>query len=506
MKGSRILVGQFLLEANSFAPGATRLEDFSPAGLYFGEDLARERLPDGSELAAAWDVLLEHGCRVLPSVRAYFGAGPPASAEAWSAIRAAVFKGAEQGVDGVYLALHGAALAEGVDDPEGELLEGVRARVGPTVPIAISLDCHAGWTPRMEGSCDIATAYGTVPHVDLRRTGAEAARLLLSALRGEIRPVTRGSLVPMIAGAIRQDSGTPEFRALLEAARSHEQRDGVLAAAVLPSHPWRDVPELSWGAIATTDGDPALAIEVAEDLAHGLWTHREWLSTSDALPIRVAVAEALRLPAPVALADAGDSPTGGSLGGSTELLRAWLNSGLGEASGEIWLMITDERATREARRNPEGSKICIQIGNGPSGAFDERTAVVAEVGRRLDGAFTYTGPFAAGVTADMGDACVLHAGTIRIVLHSRSVMEIDPSPLLHAGMEPRRASIMQAKSHVSFRAGYAEVARSFLVADTPGPTAMTLSHLPYTRRPRPLYPFEPEAAWSGRDSIRTTSL
>lgn len=490
MTGPRVLVGQFLLEANSFAPGSTTLEDFSHAGLYFGAQLTRERLPSGGELAAAWDVLTGQGCTIVPSIRAYFGAGPAASAEAWCAIRDAVLQQAEQGVDGVYLALHGAALAEGADDPEGELLEGVRARVGASVPIAVSLDCHAGWTPRMERSCDIATAYGTVPHTDLTRTGAEAARLLVAAMRREIRPVTRGAHVPMIAGAIRQDSGTPEFRSILEAARSHEQRPGVLAAAVLPSHPWRDVPELSWSAIATTDGDPDLAASVARELAHGLWIHRVWMSTSDGSPIDGAIAEALRLPAPVVLADAGDSPTGGSLGDSTELLRAALRAGLDHGPGETWMMITDAIAVQQARSVAPGSVVSVEIGAGAPGAFNQRVRVDGEVLRHLDGAFTYSGPFAGGVTANMGASSVLRLGQMHVVLHERSVMEIDPSPLVHAGMDPQRTRIMQAKSHVSFRAGYEGTARSFVVADTLGPTAMTLKNLPYRRRPRPLYPFE----------------
>ena len=69
----------------------------------------------------------------------------------------------------------GAALAEGEDDPEGAILEALRSRLGPQVPIAISLDCHAGMTARMLDNVDVVTAYRTVPHVDLRRTGEQAA-------------------------------------------------------------------------------------------------------------------------------------------------------------------------------------------------------------------------------------------------------------------------------------------------------------------------------------------
>ena len=59
--GARVLVGQFFLEANSFAPGSTELADFEPAGLHVGDELRRELLPAGGELGAAWDVLTASG-------------------------------------------------------------------------------------------------------------------------------------------------------------------------------------------------------------------------------------------------------------------------------------------------------------------------------------------------------------------------------------------------------------------------------------------------------------
>ena len=36
---NKVLVGQFLLEANTFVPGQTDLSDFEKTGLWIGEDL-----------------------------------------------------------------------------------------------------------------------------------------------------------------------------------------------------------------------------------------------------------------------------------------------------------------------------------------------------------------------------------------------------------------------------------------------------------------------------------
>src|SRR5690606_32171910 len=90
-----------------------------------------------------------------------------------------------------------AMAAEGEDDPEGELLAGVRAIVGERVPVVVSLDLHGVLTPRMVSHADAIVAYHTYPHVDFASTGARAARLLLRILAGEVRPVT--AVVPIPA-------------------------------------------------------------------------------------------------------------------------------------------------------------------------------------------------------------------------------------------------------------------------------------------------------------------
>lgn len=132
----------------------------------------------------------------------------------------------------------------------------------------------------------------------------------------------------------------------------------------------------------------------------------------------------------------------------------------------------------------------LEVGSGAPDEYNERTPVEGRIEALPDGRLTYLGPFARGVTADMGRSAVLGIGSIRVVLHSRTVMEIDPSPFIAAGLDPADADVLQAKSHVSFRAGYASVTDRFVVADTPGPTMADLTRMPFVRRPRPLFPFE----------------
>ena len=113
-------------------------------------------------------------------------------ASAWAALRDELLADlqAAMPVDAVVLPLHGAMVAEGCDDCEGELLERARAIVGPRVPIGVELDLHCHFTERMRRNADILVAYKEYPHTDVLDRLAEVWRLTLDTAAGRIRPVT----------------------------------------------------------------------------------------------------------------------------------------------------------------------------------------------------------------------------------------------------------------------------------------------------------------------------
>ena len=79
-------------------------------------------------------------------------------------------------VDAVYLDLHGAMVTEDFEDGEGELLRRVRAGVGPSVPIAISLDYHANVTPQMVEHTDASSAIAPIRTSIASRPGSRRQR------------------------------------------------------------------------------------------------------------------------------------------------------------------------------------------------------------------------------------------------------------------------------------------------------------------------------------------
>ena len=77
-------------------------------------------------------------------------------------------------VDGLFLALHGAMVAEGDEDASGSVLARARELVGAGTPIVASLDLHANVTDKMIGASD---GFGRLSHLPARRFVRKRARL-----------------------------------------------------------------------------------------------------------------------------------------------------------------------------------------------------------------------------------------------------------------------------------------------------------------------------------------
>jgi microcystin degradation protein MlrC len=186
----RIAIGGFLHESHSFAPRPTTYADFvRPAGfppLTEGDamlDAVRGRsVPAAGALAVAEAA----AAVVVPLAWSFANPAGPVQDEAFERIAALICAALSRALDaepldGVYLDLHGAAVAESFPDAEGEILRRVRAIVGD-LPLTISLDPHANLTARMVTLADTVVPFRTYPHIDMKDAGAQAMRLLLQRI------------------------------------------------------------------------------------------------------------------------------------------------------------------------------------------------------------------------------------------------------------------------------------------------------------------------------------
>ena len=79
---------------------------------------------------------------------------------------------AQMPLDGIYLDLHGAMVAEHHEDGEGELLRRIRALVGEAMPIVASLDYHTNMTADMVRHASAMSATAPIRMSTWRRPAA----------------------------------------------------------------------------------------------------------------------------------------------------------------------------------------------------------------------------------------------------------------------------------------------------------------------------------------------
>lgn len=497
----RVLVGGFKHEVNTFVDGVITVDDMRRNGFVaVGPSMLEAAIGDGQELHGARDVAAREGVEVIPSLDVFAGVGPRVADDAWAFVRETLLASARRHLgaySGVYLALHGAMAAETEDDPEGAILADLRALVGESVPIVASFDLHCHTTARMVANANALVAYRTIPHVDFVETGERAMRILIDAIRGKSRPVTRQRKLRMMASAERHDTNHGPMVDIMAHARSMESRPGVLAVSVTPTQPWMDVPELGWSVVVVTDDDPQLAQACADELGRRIWERRDRFLVRKT-PVADAVREAVALQGrPVVLADGADSPSAGAPGDGNDLLRELLRVG---ETGEAILTIVDPGAAAAATAAGVGAVLDVPLGGALAPGYHTPITVTARVLGLRDGRFMYELPVR---PIDIGPTAILGIGDIRIVVSTRKAFHLDEAEYHHAGLDPRSARLVQVKSAGGFRGVYERFAAHIIEMDTSGPCTHDLTRLEFRAIDRPMWPWDPDLAepWPGAGLI-----
>src|SRR5262249_10635699 len=259
------------------------------------------------------EVAERRGITLVPSVAAAASPAGRVTADIYGHVKQRMLAdlAAAGRVDGVLLDLHGAMVPEGQDDGEGDIIAAVRAPVGPGAPIAVTLDLPGTLSGAMVAGADLLHGYKTYPHVDMAERGAEAAERLLDVAAGRIRPTAAFRKPPLLPPLGRQGTARGPMRRLYDLAEQMERDPKVLSVSIFAGFPHPDTPDAGLGIYGVTDGDPALAERLAEELSRVAWEPRhEFLHT--ARPVKDAVAAALAAEGrPIVLADMADNTGGG---------------------------------------------------------------------------------------------------------------------------------------------------------------------------------------------------
>lgn len=492
----RVAVGALLFEGNTLSPVVSEIEDFENKYLERGAALVERLRESDTEMGGAIQTFELYRDRVetVPLMATHGGAGGRVSARAYAALREMLLEPlrAAGPVDALYLALHGAFIAAGTDDVEGDLLAAARAIVGP-IPIAVSCDLHGHITPAMASHANLIVGYRHYPHDDAFDTGRRCAGLVLRTLEGRIRPVMRVRKAPMIVPAQKQRTkSTGPMGRMHALARTREAAGEVLALSYFPVQPWLDFPDVGFAAVAVTDGDAECADRAALGLAREAWQRRHEFDVALASPAD-AIARGLASDgAPFVLADAGDCVGGGATGDSALVLEALLEAA---PHAPATIAIVDPETVADATRAGVGRHLRVRIGNKRDPVYGRPLEAQAEVVRLFDGSFTYSGGILGGVTASMGPSAVVRVGAVQVVVASESSYEYADEQFRAAGVDPWACKFVVVKNPMNFQQAYAGAA-DLTTLGTPGPTTADLRAPAWSAMTRPRYPldddFEPE--------------
>jgi microcystin degradation protein MlrC len=390
-------------------------------------------------------------------------------------------------IDGVLLELHGAMVAEGIDDGEGYILAAVRDLVGPKIPIVAQLDIHSNVSRRMAEMADVLIGRETYPEVDMAERGYECAEVLRRMLKEGLRPTMALHQIPMVWGMNQVTAHPPMSEAIAELHRL-EAQPGVVCGSIATCYPLADVPDLGASVYFVTDNDQALAQTYADQLGRWLFERRaDWHIPMPRTRQALAQGEAAGR-FPLIFADRNDNTGGGAPGDSTGMLQTFVEAGLGPA---CILYMVDPVAIAECMQAGVGATLTLEVGGKSSPLQGHPVRMTVEVMALSDGRFDYDGPMYAGLSGDMGPSAHIRQGGLHVLLVTQREQPYDTAFARSLGLEPHQIRYIGVKSAAHFRAGFEAWAGAIYVVGEPNVHDPAGGALLFRHTGRKLYPFDP---------------
>jgi microcystin degradation protein MlrC len=481
----RVFSAALATETNTFAPMPTGLSSFHERA-YFPAG----RHPDAMQMHGGplWAARLVGPARVWTLIEGLVAAAVPngvVTRAAFEGLRDALLADlrAALPVDMVLLGMHGAMVADGYDDCEGDLLGRVREIAGPDAVIGGTLDPHSHLSAAMVESADLLICWKEYPHTDILERAVELVDLCTALAEKRLR--LRASVAD--TGMIGTLHTTREpARGFINRVRALEGRDGIVSISVVHGFAWGDTPDMGTKILvyndAAADPDGARGAALAQLLAAELFELRETLV--DSRPgIDEALDTALATAGTVVLGDGSDNAGGGAPGDSTFILRRVLERGIGGVClGPLW----DAGAVRIAFDAGVGARLALRIGGKTAPQSGDPVDATWQV-RALARDMVMTG--LAGTPAKLGDCALVACDGVEVVLTSFRCQAFGLDLFTQLGCDPAQRRLVVVKSSQHFRAAYAPIAARIIMVDAPGVLPSDITTLPYHKIKLPKWPF-----------------
>lgn len=483
----RVAIGGISHETNTFCRGESTLDNFREREWAEGQEILGHNRGVRSYVGGIMDAAERLGIELVPT---FFASATPSATIAADAYNTMLGKlldtlRAAGEVDAVCLTLHGAGVAAGVDDIEGDIIQRVRELVGPDMPIVVTLDLHGNITQQMVDHADALLGVNLYPHTDSYDRGVEAIELIPKLVSGEVKPVMHLTHLPMMIPSTTTDLSPAKD--VNELCWEMEARPGVIDCTFFHGFAPADIPKVGISVLAITDGDPDLAKQVSQGIADHIWEIREQFRVEPNPPEEV-FRQALAMEGrPIIINEKADNPGGGGPGDGTHLLRAMIEADLQEA---CFGFIYDPETAAQAHEAGVGATIEVRLGGKTEPLHGEPIVTQAYVKSLTDGQFIQQSPMGHGRQVNLGKMARLVIGGIDVIVSSIRTQTLDAEVFLLHGIDVTRYKIVAIKSSNHFRAGFAPIAHAIIRVDTPGLVSADLSSFDYQRLQRPIWPLD----------------
>ena len=489
----RVLTARFMHETNTFSRVPTDMAVIRRRDFHLDNEIPEAFRGTRSAFGATFEAADKFGWTLVHPVSANPNPSGIVTDDAFEQITGMILDTADMKgpIDGVLLHLHGAMVSQSHEDAEGEFLARLRHRLGPDVPVVVTLDLHANVTQRMADNANALIAYRTYPHIDQYERAWQGAELLERAMRGEIRPKTVIARRPMLYGLDHGRTQQGPMAELIARGEALESCGEALVVSICAGFSRANIHDVGPSVTVTVDGNVERGQAIAGEFMDYAWETRGF-TTVKLLPVAEAVALAKRgKPGdkPLVVADYTDNPGGGGYGDATAFLQGLVEAGVDSVAFHA---ICDPEAVQEGMRSGVGTKTTLTLGGktdpamggGPLSLFGEVTCLT-------NGRFVAYGPMGGGIERNYGASMVFRVGGIDIIVITNNGQAVDLAQFTSLGIDPTRYRTVAVKSMQHFRAAFEPIVREVILVDTCALCSEIYTPELFTKVRRPIWPLDP---------------
>ncbi|MEG0934102.1 MAG: M81 family metallopeptidase [Clostridia bacterium] len=464
-----IAIGSLQCESNTLSAMPTRASDFD---LAIGKAMCAK--------VHVMDMLEEAGAQGIPTLYAHaLPGGTMVKADYLELAQGIVDRLPQDGLDGVWLYLHGAMYVDQIGSGEAYLLKMVRDKIGSDVPIAIGLDFHANLPDEVFDLANVVCGFRTAPHIDRIETERKTMRLLLKCAKQHLLPRPQAVRAPVVIPGDAVQTALAPLRGIMEEADQMENLPGMLCAQVFNGQAWVDAPYMGPVMVVTHEDDTAFAQACARRLAQRFYRARyDFRFLIDALEPEEAVRAALNAPErQVFISDSGDNTTAGAAGDNAYMLNLLMRMGV---KGALVAGIMDGAACDKCYQARIGDTLTLTLGG--SLARDSQCATVTGKLVHVGDILGYTGDNA-------GPSATLALDGITLILTKRRAALTSLEIFESIDMDIRDFKIVVVKLGYLFP-DLAAIAPRSILAFTPGESTERLKDMGHKHITRPIFPLD----------------